>query len=205
MKTLIKICGITNEADGLAAVEAGADYVGFVLYPKSSRYVMPDRLRELSRALPSKVKKVGVFVNAEVKEVLDVMDFCGLDIAQLHGDETSEVVEKIGVDRVWKAVALGNTQDVERAAVYPAAAMLVDAMTRQTRGGTGRLADWGLAAQLARRRKVMLAGGLTPLNVVDAVRQVAPYGVDVSSGVERVPGKKDHCLIRDMVRKVRHV
>ena len=203
MSVRIKICGLTNEQDAIFAAEAGADYLGFVLYPKSPRHVLPQRLREIVQALPPETRKVGVFVNAAVAEVEGILGSCGLDIAQLHGDETAGMARQLGVARVWKAVALRTAPDVNTVLDYPADALLVDSMSVKARGGTGKVCDWALAADLAAQRRVFLAGGLNPANVADAVREVNPFGVDLSSGVEQRPGIKDHGRVREVIAAAR--
>ena len=199
MTTKVKICGLTNERDACFAADCGADYAGFVLYEKSPRHVPPIRLAALTRALPATTVKVGVFVNASSEFVRDALENGGLDIAQLHGDESAEFAEMLGTDRVWKAFGLTCEVDVERACAFPAAAVLVDAVTVSERGGTGRRADWVLAAALAVRRPTVLAGGLRPENVAEAIDTVHPFAVDVSSGVEASKGQKDLERVRQFI------
>lgn len=198
----VKICGITNEVDSLAAVEAGADALGFVCYRMSPRFLEPDVIRRIVATLPPFVLPVGVFVNEELKVVRDLMDRCGLVLAQLHGDETAAYCEGLGRP-ILKAIRLRSRSDLLRLAEYKGRAQvrgfLVDAFSEAAYGGTGLLADWALAAEAARIGPVILAGGLTPGNVREAVQKVRPYGVDVSSGVEAVPGKKDHGKVRAFI------
>jgi phosphoribosylanthranilate isomerase len=204
----IKICGITNEADARAAVDAGVDALGFVLYRKSPRYVEPTVVKQIIAALPPLVIPVGVFVNEEAKVVRDLMDDCGLALAQLHGDETASycldlerpVLKAIRVKDRGSFLALAEFQG--RAGVR---GFIVDTYSTDAYGGTGRPIDWTLAAEAAQASTVILAGGLTADNVGQAIRAVRPYGVDVSSGVESAPGKKDHQKIRDFVVSVRVV
>ena len=203
MRVRVKICGLTSAADALAAAEAGADYLGFVLFPGSPRYVEPARLREIAARLPAEVPRVGIFVNAAVDEMRRVAELCGLGIIQLHGDEPAATARELGSERVWKAVALAGADGVTAAEQYPAKALVVDAMTKDARGGTGRTADWGLAACLAQRRAVVLAGGLRPENVASAIAKVRPFAVDVSSGVESRPGCKDPARVRAFIDAVR--
>lgn len=203
--TKAKICGLTNERDARFAAECGANYAGFVLYEKSPRHVPPARLAALTRALPATVIKVGVFVNASIEFVRDALENGGLDIAQLHGDESAEFAEMLGPDRVWKAFGLTSKEDVERACAFPAAAVLVDAVAGTERGGTGRQADWVLAAALAAQRATVLAGGLHPGNVAEAIQTVRPFAVDVSSGVEASKGQKDHERVRQFLAAVRKI
>lgn len=198
-----KICGLTNLGDAQAAVAAGADCLGFVFAAESKRRVTPDAVRAIVAALPAGPLKVGVFVNERPERVVELLAFCGLDVAQLHGDETPDMARHIGVHRVWKAITLRTPQDVECAWCFPAAALVVDAVVPGARGGTGVVADWARAAELAALRPVVLAGGLTPENVADAVRRVQPWAVDVSSGVEIEPGRKDLERVRRFIAAAR--
>ena len=192
---LVKICGITRADDALAAVAAGAGAIGFVFWPGSPRFVDPFRARAIVRALPPFVTVVGVFVNQPLEYVNGVASLVRLGAVQLHGDETAGFASAISVP-IIKAIPLGAA-DEARAAEWPAATtLLLDAHDPVKRGGTGRTIDWTAAAAVAARRRVLLAGGLTPENVADAVARVRPYGIDVSSGVERAPGIKDHQRLR---------
>jgi len=199
----IKICGITTVADARRAAAAGADFLGFVLFPGSPRCVTPTRIRRIVEALRRPVLKVGVFVNAAPAEIEAAMATAGLDLAQLHGTEPESVARRIGAERVWKGLALNQEADVAAAAHYPAAAVVVDAIRPGAWGGTGELSNWDMAAALARRCRVVLAGGLTPTNVGRAIADVQPFAVDVSSGVESRPGCKDHERVRAFVAAVR--
>jgi phosphoribosylanthranilate isomerase len=204
----IKICGITNPNDAMVAVDAGAAALGFVFYKSSPRCVQADVVRRIVASLPPFVLPVGVFVNEDSKIVRDVMDACGLAVAQLHGDETAAYCEQLGRP-VWKAVRLKDAGSFLGLAEYKGRAgvrgLLIDAHAASAYGGTGLCADWTLAAEAARSAPVILAGGLTPDNVRDAILTVQPYGVDVSSGVEEAPGKKDRHKIRAFIDAVRHV
>lgn len=195
----VKICGLTNIVDAQAAVNAGADFVGFVFAAESKRRVTPAVVGEIVRRLPRAVRKVGVFVNEPAAHVVAVLRECGLDIAQLHGEELPAVSAEIGPDRVWKVVHLRTPQDVAAALELPAALLVADTAAGGARGGTGQTGDWALAAQLAARRPLVLAGGLTPENVAAAVAAVRPAAVDVSSGIERAPGIKDHDRLRRFI------
>jgi phosphoribosylanthranilate isomerase len=189
---LVKICGITRIEDAEAAVGLGADALGFVFWPGSPRFVEPERARAILAALPPFVTTVGVFVNQSANLVNGVAARVGLSAVQLHGDET---IEYLGdVDRpVVKALAIGESSDDEEVDRWPARVrVLLDVHDPARRGGTGQTVDWTRAAAVAARRPVFLAGGLTPQNVAEAVRQVRPLGIDVSSGVESAPGIKDH-------------
>ncbi len=204
----VKICGITNSEDARAAVEAGADALGFVLHRKSPRCVPVDVVKAIVAALPPFVLPVGVFVNEEASTVREVMDQCGLALAQLHGEETASYCETLGRP-ILRAIRLRGPGDLLALAEYKGRAQvrgfLVDAFSEKEYGGTGQVADWGLAAEAAKSAQILLAGGLTPENVQEAIRQVRPYGVDVSSGVEASPGKKDHAKVGAFIRAARLV
>ena len=194
---LVKICGITPVEDADAAVEAGAAALGFVFWPKSPRFIDPHRARAIASSLPPFVTPVGVFVNQPAAYVNGVAALVRLGAVQLHGDE--DVLYAAGMDRpVIKAVSLdGDADDADRIDIWPRrTTLLLDAHDPVRRGGTGRTIDWTAAAPVAARRRTLLAGGLTPENVAEAVARVRPFGIDVSSGVERSPGVKDHARIR---------
>ncbi len=208
MSLKIKICGITNVEDALAAVEAGADALGFVFHRESPRCVVLDVVRRIVGRLPPFVLPVGVFVNEDPKVVRDLMDGCGLALAQLHGDETAVYCEALGRPAL-KAIRLRDRGTFLAMAEYKGRAQVrgfvVDASSDTLYGGTGLVADWDLAAEAARGSLVLLAGGLTPENVTEAIQKVRPYGVDVSSGVEARPGKKDHTKIRAFINAAKLV
>ena len=187
----VKVCGITHIADAELAVRYGADYLGFVFVPESSRYVTPEQAKTIIRQLPAGVRKIGVFVDYSDAAINGIIDECGLDIAQLHGDEPPEVAVEVGESRVWKMCHLTCREDMDAAMCYPAAALLVDSVVAGRRGGTGTVGNWELAAKLALAYTVVLAGGLHPGNVAEAIRTVRPFAVDVCSGVEQWPGRKD--------------
>ena len=196
---LVKICGITRADDALAAAAAGAGAIGLVFWPGSPRFVDPFRARTIVRALPPFITVVGVFVNQPLEYVNGVASLVRLGAAQLHGDETAGFASAITVP-IIKAIPLGAA-DEARAAEWPAATtLLLDVHDPVKRGGTGRTIDWTAAAAVAARRTVLLAGGLTPENVADAVARVRPFGIDVSSGVERAPGIKDHQRLRALFK-----
>lgn len=187
--TFVKICGITRPEDARAAIECGADAIGFVFWPASPRYVDPERAREIVRQLDRPAALVGVFVNQKSDEVNAVAERVGLHAVQLHGDETPDMARSI-TRPVIRAVS-GPAAEGASGEWPPSTTLLVDAHDPARRGGTGAKGDWKAAAALARTRRVILAGGLTPENVGDAILEVHPYGVDVSSGVEQAPGIKD--------------
>jgi len=200
-----KICGITNIEDARIAVAAGVDALGFVLYRKSPRYVDPMMVQQIVAQLPPFVLPVGVFVNEEIKIVRDLMDTCGLAFAQLHGDESATYCRELSRP-VLKALRLKDRSTFVALAEFQARVevrgFVLDALSEEAYGGTGQVVDWGLARQAAQAATVILAGGLTPENVGQALRAVQPYGVDVSSGVEVTPGKKDHEKVRAFLRAV---
>jgi len=203
MTLCVKICGLTRPEDVAAAVAAGADAVGFVLYERSRRYVSLARLAGLTAGVPAGVLRIGVVVNAAPERVGQAVAAGGLHVIQFHGDETRAMVAEFTAARAWQAVSLNTLADIEVAMPSPAERLVVDASGTADHGGTGRLCDWSLAATLARRRPVLLAGGLTPGNVADGVCQVRPWGVDVSTGVEIIPGIKDAGRLRDFVAAAR--
>ncbi len=200
---MIKICGLTRLEDVEAAVRHGATAVGFNFWEHSPRYVGATAAAEISRALPAHVMAVGVFVNEAVTVVNKIADTVGLRGIQLHGDETSAYLAalELGPERQLMRVLHGGPETTRG---WPAdTLLLIDAHDPVRRGGTGRLADWSVAAGLARHHRVVLAGGLTPDNVAEAIATVGPFGVDVSSGVERSPGIKDEDMIRRFVSEAR--
>lgn len=201
--TKIKICGIKTVRDALFAREAGADLIGFNFYPKSSRYIDVGTCCEIMSVMRTygHTTFVGVFVNAPAQEIRKTLDTCGLHLAQLHGDESHEILKALH-GRAFKAFR-DLPPRLNGYAREEAPAFLLDASVKGEYGGTGVTADWNRAAELARRNYILLAGGLTPENVADAVRQVKPWGVDVASGVESAPGVKDPAKIRAFVQAVR--
>lgn len=202
MKVETKICGLTNADDARAALEAGADYIGFVLYPKSPRAVRLETVPDILGALPP-AKAVVVVVNLERQRVQWLLERCKLHAVQFHGDEDPGACLGLGV-QVWRAVSFRDGLWVPDPDGWEAAdRLVVDAPAPTRYGGSGERADWGAAAKLAAARKVMLAGGLNPDNVASAVRVVKPCGVDVASGVERFPGRKDHAAVRRFIEAVR--
>ncbi len=196
----IKICGITNEADASAAVHAGADALGFIFYGGSPRYVEPEQVADIVGGLPPFVVPVGVFVNASVDEVDEVCENTGIQVAQLHGDESPDFCTNVGRP-VVKALRVRDASWKSDAAAYAVGAVLLDTYAEDRYGGTGVVFDWRLVEGSPHR--VILSGGLNPMNVAEAVRSVRPYGVDTGSGVEREPGRKDHGKIRAFVEAAR--
>lgn len=206
MRTKVKICGITRLPDALAAVEAGADALGFMFFEGSKRHLTPAAATKIIRALPPFVAKVGVFVNAPVETVRATIAECGLDTLQFHGEETPEFCRQFAPLKVVKAFRIQNAASLQPLPDYAVDAWLLDSYVPGQRGGTGEKFNWELAAQAKELgRPVILAGGLSPENIADAVQQVWPFGVDVSSGVESAPGQKDAGLVRRFVEIVREM
>jgi len=204
-KVRVKICGITNWADAKRAVLGGADLLGFNFYERSPRYVRPAVARGIVRRLPKRVAAVGVFVNESEPKMLEIARTVGLDCLQLHGDEPPKMVARLArsVD-VIKAMRVGQSFRPGQIGKFKkASAVLLDGFDKHLRGGTGRTFDWEIARRAARRGRVFLAGGLTPENVGQAIRVAKPYAVDVCSGVESRPGKKDAQRMRVLFRVVR--
>jgi phosphoribosylanthranilate isomerase len=195
----VKICGITSIEDALAAVEAGADALGFVFYDKSPRFINPVRAAEIILRLPPFVQTVGLFVNEDAEQVNWTADYCGLDVVQLHGDETPEDCLEVN-RRVIKAFRIQNNISIEPLGKYQVSGFLLDAWSPDAYGGTGRSFNWELARAAMQYGHVILAGGLSPENVAEAIKVVNPYGVDVSSGVESALGKKDAEKVREFIR-----
>jgi phosphoribosylanthranilate isomerase len=200
----IKICGITNIEDGLAAASAGADALGFVFHPPSPRYVTPGRAREVIGSLPPALCTVGVFVNLAAAEVLQIAELCGLDFIQLHGGETQDYCRRFPRERLIKALSFRSEEEFAAMADYPVRAFLVDAHDPVRFGGTGKTCDWNLARKAASRYPLILAGGLHAENIHAALEAVQPLAVDISSGVEAAPRKKDHEKIRAVIAAVRN-
>jgi phosphoribosylanthranilate isomerase len=203
MRPRVKICGITRKGDARLAVALGADAVGFVFWARSPRAVTADRARAIAAALPPFVTRVGVFVNEAPPTIARIAAAVRLDAVQLHGDEGIDDYAALGV-RLIKVVTLEDDAALEAGRrLPPAITPLVDAVDRERRGGTGRPADWPRAAALAAARPTVLAGGLTPENVARAVRDVRPWAVDVSSGVEIEPGVKSRERLQALFAAIR--
>lgn len=199
----IKICGITNIEDAQAAAGAGADALGFIFHPASPRCVTPARAQAIIASLPPALCTVGVFVNLSAAEVLQIAEMCGLDFIQLHGSESREYCRRFPRERLIKALSFRSEEEFTAAADYPVRAFLVDAHDPVRFGGTGRTCDWNLASRFAARHPLVLAGGLNAENLDKAMEAVRPLAVDISSGVEVSPGKKDHDKIRAVIAAVR--
>ena len=203
-RTRVKICGITSIVDGLAAIHAGADAIGLVFYPPSPRYLVPARAAELVNQLPPFVSVVGLFVNAPQVEILEIATICRLDGIQLHGDEPPKAC--LGLPgRVIKAVRVARREDLVGLDDYPVSGLLLDAKIGSAYGGTGHRFDWSLLRGFQSRHPVILAGGLHDGNVANAIREVRPFAVDVSSGVEITPGSKNPEKMLRFTRQVREI
>jgi phosphoribosylanthranilate isomerase len=183
---MVKICGITRQQDAEAAIDHGASAIGFIFWPSSPRFIDPYRARKIAKALPPFVSTVGVFVNQPREYINGVASLVPLSVVQLHGDETPDFASHLSRPVLKAVTRRESTRE------WPEPAMLlVDVHDPVKRGGTGRVVDWSMAAAIARERHIVLAGGLTPDNVAEAVAAVQPWGIDVSSGVEESPGIKD--------------
>jgi phosphoribosylanthranilate isomerase len=193
----IKICGITRPEDALAAAQLGADALGFNFWPRSKRYLAPEDARAIVRRLPPFVTAIGVFVDASREEILRAADTSGIQVAQLHGDEPPELCASLPLP-VVKALRMTNAHALAALAAYEVSGFLLDAPSAGY-GGSGTTFDWSLAAEAAQVVPVVLAGGLTPENVAEAIRVVRPWGVDVASGVETSPGVKDADRMRRFI------
>jgi len=204
--TYVKICGITNLDDALAAVDAGADMLGFNFYKPSPRYITPQHAREIVKQFPS-LLKIGVFVNEELADVRSIVREAGIGAIQLHGDESPEYCRAFAAGySVIKTFAVTDTFDVQAAEAYDVDAIMLDTKHNHLRGGTGRVFDWSVARGAALTfPKLYLAGGLSPENVESAIKTVRPFAVDACSALEDTPGKKNHERMRVFVNTVRGV
>ena len=200
MSTWVKICGITNLGDAQAAVEARADALGFVFYEKSPRFLTISAAAAIAEQMPGFVMRVGVFVNALRETVIRAAGECGLNLLQFHGSEPPEYCSQFGLMNM-KAFRMRDAGTLKEMAKYQTNAWLLDAYSPEKPGGTGEQFNWDLALEAqAWGRPIFLAGGLTPENVAEAVQRARPYAVDVSSGVEAAPGKKDHAKVRAFIQ-----
>ena len=200
----VKVCGITRLEDARLACELGAWAVGFIFYPPSPRYISPEHAAEITEELGDAVEKVGVFVNASFEDIVDAGKKVNLTIAQLHGSESRSCAEELKpcFSDVWKAVRIGDTLPVSLLEEYHGITLLLDTYVKDRPGGTGKTFSWELAREAKSYARIILAGGLNPGNVGEAIRSVEPYGIDVGSGVECCPGRKDPTLLRDLFAKV---
>ena len=201
--TKVKICGITSPEDALTAVEAGADALGFVFYKESPRHIFPEEAARIINLLPPFVQAVGLFVNEAPEIVNQISRNCRLGLVQLHGDETPDYCRRIE-QRVMKAFRVRSLTCLDPIADYRLSGCLLDAYSPSFYGGTGKSFNWEIAREaMTRGHRIVLAGGLTPDNVAEAIRQVRPYAVDVSSGVESAPGRKDADKVREFIRNAK--
>lgn len=198
----VKICGITNSEDAQAAVDSGADALGFV-FVKSPRQVTKEQAGEIIENLPPFVTPVGVFVDEQVDKVKEICDFCNITTVQLHGNEDPLYLNDLIGYTIIKAFRINDEDDLKPLAKYRADAFLLDSYVKGAIGGTGVTFKWELARQAYKYGTIVLSGGLTPENVKEAIHMVKPYAVDVSSGVESSPGKKDKQLIKRFIRNVK--
>jgi len=202
----IKICGITNLDDALTAVRYGADALGFVFYPQSPRAITPDKAKGIIKRLPPFVSTVGVFVDEDIDKLIEIVKETGLGVIQLHGSEDDgycQVLNNLN-KKVIKAIKVKDLTDLEPLRHYSVSAFLLDTYSPDSIGGTGRIFNWEIALEAKRFGDIILAGGLTPENIEDAIKMVQPYGVDVASGVEgNVKGKKDYRKLRLFIEGVR--
>lgn len=206
MSLKVKICGITSLADALVAIDAGADALGFVFWDKSPRRIDPADAASITSELAPFVKTVGVFVNEAPEVIRDTIEAAGIDCVQLHGDETpddaKDVARMTGAP-VIKAIRVGGPEGLKALEAYKVSALLLDTYKKGVPGGTGETFDWALALEAKAAGRIILSGGLTPHNVAKAVATVRPYAVDVSSGVESAPGRKDADKVRMFIEEAR--
>ena len=200
----VKICGITNYEDAQAAVEMGADLLGFNFYPKSPRYIKPQEAMKIINKLPAIADIAGVFVNSSFEEIRETINNCHLNWIQLHGDESPEFCKEfLSVDvKTMKAIRVKNQDDIKGAEKYFTDAILLDAFDPKKYGGTGLTFDWNIVGHIGKR--IFLAGGINPENAVKAV-ELGVYGIDVCSGIESEPGKKDHKKMKKLFDNIRHL
>jgi phosphoribosylanthranilate isomerase len=199
----VKICGITNIGDAYVAIESGVDALGFVFYPKSRRVITPERAREIIQKIPGSIGGVGVFVNQEIEAVKEIVSFCSLHLIQLHGDESLQYCARFPRSSLIKTVSACTEEEVQRLESYPVKAILVDAYEPGCYGGTGKNSDWALALKVKKKHPLILAGGLNKENIKRAMKTVRPCAVDINSGVETSPGKKDPHKIREIMEIIR--
>lgn len=202
MTALVKICGLTNLDDTMDAIELGADFVGFNFYPDSLRYIAPAECQKILAEIPFAVGKVGIFVNADPQLVIDVSVEFELDLLQFHGDETPEYCQSFARPFI-KAFRPVSDKDLAAMAAYQAEYVLIDANVQNAYGGTGVVSNWDLARKAKSFGKLFLSGGLNEENVGVAISAVKPYAVDVASGVEESPGKKDYRKIERFIQRVK--
>ena len=194
----VKICGITNKEDALYAAGCGANALGFIFYEKSPRYIEPDDAKTIIAALPPFVTTVGVFVNKDFNDIRDITLLTGVTVVQLHGDESPSYCNLVE-GKLIKAIRVKNYSSIEGLKKYDVDVFLLDSFDKNSFGGSGLTFDWKLAEKAKQYGKIILAGGLTPDNVEEAVKKVVPYGVDVNSGVEKKPGIKNKNKVKEFI------
>lgn len=202
MSILVKICGLTNLDDTLDALECGADYLGFNFYPDSPRYIDPLKAKIIFENIPGAIPKVGIFVNADLQTVFDIAVDLELDYLQFHGEEPSEYCNQFG-HPWWKAFRLKNESDLKQIPQYQSEWLLVDSYVEKAFGGTGVVSNWDLAVKAKQYGNLFLSGGLKPDNIEMALQTVKPYAVDVASGIESSPGKKDRYKMDEFISRVK--
>ncbi len=200
----VKVCGMTNLDDTLQAVKLGADAVGFIFYKKSPRYISDRIVKKITCELPPFVMRVGVFVNESLEQINKKIESCGLNLVQLHGDEPPGFSKKVKC-QVIKSFRVKNGDSLAALSRYPVQGYLLDSFKEGQWGGTGKTFNWNLAKKAKKYGSIILAGGLEPSNVQEAIKKVQPYGVDVCSGVEKCPGKKDLKKVQQFIEAVRKV
>ncbi|MDI6703379.1 MAG: phosphoribosylanthranilate isomerase [bacterium] len=198
----VKICGITNKEDALASIDVGCDALGFV-FAKSPRRITPEKARKIISALPPFVSIVGVFVDESAEIVKGIADYCKLDVLQFHGNESPSYCKEFSGIRVIKAFRIKDEGSLDIIKGYNLTCYLLDTYVEEGYGGTGKTFNWDLAKKVGMFSRIILSGGLTVDNISHAIKAVHPYGVDVSSGVESRPGKKDHEKLCEFIRQVR--
>ncbi|MHC4088289.1 MAG: phosphoribosylanthranilate isomerase [Planctomycetota bacterium] len=200
----VKICGITNYEDAQAALDMGADLLGFNFYAKSPRFVPPEKARQIINMLPGFVDIAGVFVNESIEQINETKNLCQLDWVQLHGDESPKFCKQFLSHnvKVMKAIRVKEQSDIQQAEDYFTDAILLDAYDPEKYGGTGLSFDWNIIGHINKR--IFLAGGINPDNAADAV-ELGVYGIDICSGIEAEPGKKDHRKVKKLFENIRHL
>jgi phosphoribosylanthranilate isomerase len=198
----IKICGITNITDALKATDLGADALGFNFYPKSPRFISEEAAREIIRKLPPFLVSVGIFVNEPSGIIRNILESTGIQAIQLQGDESPDFCSQFS-QPVIKAIRIKDQDSLKAIKDYRVSAFLLDSYSPDYYGGSGKSFDWSLAVKSRKYGRIILAGGLSPDNINEAIREVKPYGVDVCSGVEKEPGKKDHKKLKAFIQAVR--
>ena len=201
MKPLVKLCGITNLQDALFCASSGVDFLGFIFYKKSPRYIEPSNARMIIGNLPPNVTPVGIFVNEARKAIEEIIRTTGIRVVQLSGNERPDECERYPVD-VWKSFRIRREEEIPAARDYHVAACMLEGATGDRYGGSGEVPDLSIAVKLKQFHPLILAGGLNPQNVTAAIQCTAPYAIDVNSGVELAAGKKDHAKVRLLFEKL---